>query len=57
MDKSKISGSRKDEIIEGLLNEYLSGITQDGLDCLLGVMSEEELAAYGYDLSEIEPES
>lgn len=56
MDKSKITESRKDEIIEGLLNEYLAGITQDGLDCLLGVMSEEELAAYGYDLSEIEPE-
>lgn len=56
MDKDRITTERKDEIIEGLLGEYLTGITQDGLDCLLDVMSEQELAAYGYDLSEIEPE-
>lgn len=56
MGKDSITEARKDEIIEGLLNEYITGITQDGLDCLLGVMSEAELAAYGYDLSEIEPE-
>lgn len=52
MDKSEISASRKDEIIQSLLDEYMRGITQDGLEILKGAMSEEELAAYGYDLSE-----
>lgn len=51
MDKSAITISRKDEIIESLLDEYMQGITEDGMEILKGVMSEEELAAYGYDLS------
>lgn len=56
MDKAEISVERKDTIIEDLLAEYTCGITEDGLDALKGIMSEEELAAYGYDLSEIETE-
>lgn len=54
MDKSAIATDRKDEIIESLLDEYMCGITQDGMEILEGIMSEEELEAYGYDLSEPE---
>ncbi len=56
MDKSSIPSERKDEIIEALLGELMCGITQDGLDSLESIMDNDELKAYGYDLSEVETE-
>lgn len=50
MGENKINTERKDQIIDALLKEYMSGITQDGLDVLKNIMTKEELAAYGYDL-------
>lgn len=57
MDKSMIVPGRKDEIIKELIDEYMTGITQDGLEILQGIMHEDELEAYGYDLSETEQET
>lgn len=54
MDKSMIVPGRKDAIIKALLDEYMTGITQDGLEILQGIMFKDELEAYGYDLSETE---
>lgn len=54
MDKSMIVPGRKDAIIKALLDEYMTGITQDGLEVLQGIMFKDELEAYGYDLSETE---
>lgn len=50
MGENNINTERKDQIIYSLLREYMSGITQDGLDILKSIMTKEELAAYGYDL-------
>lgn len=54
MDKSAITMERKDAIIKSLLDEYMTGVTQDGLEILQGIMHKDELEAYGYDLSETE---
>lgn len=54
MDKSQITMERKDEIIEGFLEEYMCGITEDGMEVLQNIMEPEEIEAYGYDTSEIE---
>lgn len=54
MDKSMIVPERKDAIIKTLLDEYMTGITQDGLEVLQGIMFKDELEAYDYDLSETE---
>ena len=48
-----ISENRKDEIIRDLLSEYITDITEDGFSTLSCIMTQEELAYYGYDLSQI----
>ncbi len=52
MNKAEITNERKDEIISGLLEEYLTAATEDGIEVLLEAISVEELNAYGYDLAD-----
>lgn len=51
-EEPKTTSDRKDQIIRSLLDECMQGITNDGLDALKNIMSDEELKSYGYDLSE-----